>query len=512
MTYVRAEKSQIDSWGEIGNAGWSWDDLLPYYKKSEDFTYPTRAQLSSGVTFAASDHGEAGLLKVGYPYGLLNGSFHAIVENTWQTLDLPHNIDVNGGSVRGFTIWQSTLDMVANVREDAARAYYYPVRGRPNLHVFLNMTVNRIIWEDSDEAAIAIGVEVIDLRGTVKVIKSGREVILSAGSLRSPAILELSGVGNPRYGRRGSLSYLTKMNSLLKEYEIPVKVDLPAVGENLQDQPNNNLIFMTNSMFNGSIVYVAYGAMFDFFEDFESWDMNIDVGSYAETVSAAINNSITASSLNYLFNIQYKLLKQGVPNAETIIETTLNLGLGPSEILASAFWLLMPFSRGNVHIRSADPREYPAINPNFFLIDLDLEVQIAIAKWTRKFWATEPMKSLITEEMSPGYAVLPENATHAEWAEWVMSSCKSPVTKVTVLVLILLLVTGNSHPLGTAAMMPRNLGGVVDEKLKVYGTENVRVVDASVMPFQVSGHLTSTIYAIAEKASDMIKNEMLDKI
>lgn len=204
MTYVRAEKSQIDSWGEIGNSGWSWDDLFPYYKKSEDFTYPTRAQLSSGVTFAANDHGKAGPLKVGYPYGLLNGSFHTIFENTWQALDLPHNADVNGGSVRGFTIWQSTLDMAANVREDAARAYYYPVQGRPNLHVFLNMTVNRIIWKDTDGAAIARGVEVTDLSGSVNVLNCSGEVILSAGSLRSPAILELSGIGNPRYDRRDS--------------------------------------------------------------------------------------------------------------------------------------------------------------------------------------------------------------------------------------------------------------------------------------------------------------------
>lgn len=199
MTYVRAEKAQIDSWGDIGNAGWSWDDLFPYYEKSEDFTYPTAAQLSSGVNFIASDHGTAGPLKVGYPYGLLNGSFHTVVENTWQALALPYNPDVNGGSVRGFTIWQSTLDMAANVREDAARAYYYPIETRLNLHLFLNTTANRIIWNKNGDARAA-GVEITSSRGTISVLKCSREVILSAGSLRSPAILELSGVGNPRYG------------------------------------------------------------------------------------------------------------------------------------------------------------------------------------------------------------------------------------------------------------------------------------------------------------------------
>ncbi|KUJ20830.1 alcohol oxidase [Mollisia scopiformis] len=473
MTYVRAEKSQIDSWGAIGNAGWSWDDLFSYYKKSESLTLPTAAQLSSGVTFVPNDHGESGPLKVGYPYGLLNGSFHTVVENTWQALDLPHNPDVNGGSVRGYTIWQSTLDMVANVREDAARAYYYPVELRPNLHVFLNTTVNRIVWGNSDGAAVASGVEITFSNGSISILKSRREVILSAGSLRSPAILELSGIGNP---------------SILDKYGIGVKVDLPGVGENLQDQPNNNFISSTNSTFNGSIVYVAYGSMPDFFDD---WDANINISSYAESVSAAINNTIAAASLEYLFGIQYKLLQNGIPNAETIMETTLNLGLGPNGLLVSPFWLLMPFSRGNVHISSRDPKVYPTINPNFFLVDFDLKVQMALAKWTRKFLATEPMKSLITAEVSPGFTALPENATDAEWESWVKTAFSS-----------------NSHPLGTAAMMPRKLGGVVDGKLKVYGTENVRVVDASVMPFQVSGHLTSTIYAIAEKASDMIKEAM----
>ena len=171
------------------------------------------------------------------------------------------------------------------------------------------------------------------------------------------------------------------MASILEQHGITVKVELPAVGENLQDQPNTNLIFSTNTTFNGSIVYVAYGAMHDFFQD---WDKNFDARAYAKTVSTAISNAIPASSLEYLFDIQYKLLQQGVPNAETIIETTLNIGLGPSNLLLAPFWLLMPFSRGNVHITSADPNVYPAINPNFFLIEFDVEVQIAVAKWTRK--------------------------------------------------------------------------------------------------------------------------------
>jgi choline dehydrogenase-like flavoprotein len=195
MTYVRAEKAQIDSWADLGNPGWNWDNLFPYYLKSESFDVPTPAQLAAGASYEAVDHSESGLLKVGYPYGLLNGSLHETVIYTWANLGIPHNLDVNGGSVRGFTVWQSTLDRETNVREDAARAYYYPFQNRPNLHVYLNTTANRITWKNCG-GVVADGVEVTYQNGTVGTLSASKEVILSAGSLRSPAILELSGIGN----------------------------------------------------------------------------------------------------------------------------------------------------------------------------------------------------------------------------------------------------------------------------------------------------------------------------
>jgi choline dehydrogenase-like flavoprotein len=271
----------------------------------------------------------------------------------------------------------------------------------------------------------------------------------------------------------------------LSEYGIETKVNLPAVGENLQDQPNVSFLYGSNATFNGTTGYVAYGSLSDIFPS----PLSPNISDWATTVARAINNSIPASTLSKLFDIQYSLLETGVPDAETIAGTTVQFGAGPSGYLGIAFWLLMPFSRGNVHIASADPLAYPAINPNYFLIDFDTEVQVAIAKWTRKFWTTEPIATKFTE-VSPGAAV-PSNATDEEWATYVKTAF-----------------TANSHPLGTAAMMCRDLGGVVDGQLKVYGTENVRVVDASVMPFQVSGNLTSTLYAIAEKAADIIKENM----
>lgn len=271
----------------------------------------------------------------------------------------------------------------------------------------------------------------------------------------------------------------------MSKFGIETKVDLPAVGENLQDQPNIVFIYEADTIFNGTTGYVTYGSITDFLGPMPSANLS----EWAAIVSNAINNTVPASALSFLFGIQYNLLKSGVPDAETIAGTTVQFGEGPSGYLGTAFWLLMPFSRGNVHISSADPLAYPAINPNYFLLDFDLEVQIAIAKWTRKFWSTAPIGSIVTE-VSPG-AAIPQNATDEEWGSYVKS-----------------VFTANSHPLGTAAMMSKDLGGVVDGRLKVYGTSNVRVVDASVMPFQVSGHLTSTLYAISEKAADIIKEDI----
>lgn len=199
MTYVRAQKSQIDSWGTIGNKGWSWDDLVPYYKKSENFTVPTPVETLAGASFDPSYHGKRGPLSVGYSYELLNGSFHKIVQDTWANLGIPHNNDTNGGDVRGFSVCPSTLDSATNIREDSARAYYYPIQNRTNLHIFLNTRATKIEWGNSLYGyVVAKGVQITRSNGSVEVLKASKEVIVSAGSLRTPAILELSGIGNPK--------------------------------------------------------------------------------------------------------------------------------------------------------------------------------------------------------------------------------------------------------------------------------------------------------------------------
>lgn len=199
MAYTRAQDVQIDAWGKMGNTGWSWSSLFPYYLKSEDFQVPTSAQYDAGANYVASYNGESGPLLVGWTYNMQNSTIHTELNETYQALGVDYTPDVNGGKMHGYSMFPRTVDRAENVREDAARAYYYPFDSRPNLSVMLNTTGNRIVWAPATSTgpAVATGVEVTHSDGTVETITALQEVILSAGALISPAILERSGVGNP---------------------------------------------------------------------------------------------------------------------------------------------------------------------------------------------------------------------------------------------------------------------------------------------------------------------------
>jgi choline dehydrogenase len=200
MVFIRGNRAQFDAWESLGNEGWNWNTIFEYSKRAENFTIPSRAQLSVGVTYNADAHGESGPLKTGYVYELENSTFHEKLQQSFEAQGLPMNQDLDDGETRGFASYPQTIDRDANVRQDAARAYYYPVEDRQNLRI-INGTVKRIIWTaGSDEGLlIADGLEYVNPAGDLLAIKAANEVILSAGSWRTPIILEGSGVGNPRH-------------------------------------------------------------------------------------------------------------------------------------------------------------------------------------------------------------------------------------------------------------------------------------------------------------------------
>lgn len=198
MTYIRADAAEIDAWEALGNKGWNWNTLLPYYMQSERFMSPTGAQKDVGASFDPQYHGDNGDLHVGFRYALPNGSFHGIVQETWESLGYPVNPDVNSGDTHGFDVWPMTIDRDSDLRWDSARAYYYPVEGRSNL-VIISGTGLNIQWEEEevDGAKRAAGVQYADDNHQKTTLTVNKEVILSAGALRTPLLLEMSGIGNP---------------------------------------------------------------------------------------------------------------------------------------------------------------------------------------------------------------------------------------------------------------------------------------------------------------------------
>ncbi|CAI6339605.1 unnamed protein product [Periconia digitata] len=477
MTYLRAETAQIDLWEQVGNDGWNWNSLMEYYKKSEHMQPPTAGQMLLGASYEPESHGTSGPLEVGWTKSMMGREVVGPLNETFTALGLPFNKEPNAGSMRGFNVFPKSVDRARNVREDSGRAYYWPISERPNLDLYLNTFAERMVWHPaSNEPGAkpkASGVVVMTANGTCTTIYANREVILSAGSLRSPLILEQSGIGNP---------------AILKKHGIDVVVDSPFVGENLQDQTTTDMSYtMSNSTnLTGLAGYAAYFNVEDVFgSDLSSFNASIarSIRNYAERTANA-SGTISVSATEKFFQMQYDLIfKNKIPISEIIIAPA-----AATKSLTVEYWGLLPFSRGSIHINSSNASAPATIDPNYFMLDYDIQQQLRTGRMARAVANTAPFSDLVVDEVTPGLSTVSANASDAEWAEWLKSTYRS-----------------NFHYIATAAMMSQELGGVVDSNLTVYGTGNVRVVDASVVPFQVCGHLTSTLYAIAEKAADMIK-------
>jgi choline dehydrogenase-like flavoprotein len=390
----------------LGNKGWNWENLLPYYKKSEGFQVPTPDQIDKGADYFIGYHGENGPVKVGWPNAMTNSSMLPVLDETLSGLGVPYNRDVNDGSMIGLSSHPDTIDRDANIRQDAARAYYWPYQDRPNLKIISNTQANKIIWaEGSQSEAIAIGVEVTGVDG-VEVMHASKEVILSAGSLRSPLLLELSGIGNP---------------DILERFDIPLKVNISTVGENLQDQTNNGLSFDGRESWFGSPTFAVLPSVDHIYGDNVSSIasfVNSSLADYAKALSHFSNGAVLEANAQAAFQLQYDLVfESGVPYAEIVF-------IPIAHSFMAEYWPLLPFSRGSVHMTSLDPSHPPSINPNYFMFEQDLNSQADVARYIRKIFSASPLRSLVGDELAPGLDLLPEDAPVSEWTSWVKSTCK----------------------------------------------------------------------------------------
>ncbi len=442
LLYIRGQHADYDNWRQLGCEGWSWDDVHPYFLRSEN---QERGADSEGW------HATGGPLNVSdvtekHPVS------DAVIDACEQA-GLPRKEDVNGADQEGATYYQLTVKN--GQRHSAAVAYLHPVMKRENLTVETHALAGRVLFEGKK----AIGVEYTQ-KGVRRTAHAAREVILSGGAINSPQLLQLSGIGPA---------------ALLKEHGIEVISDLPGVGENLQDHYVMGVIYRLKP---GTISVNELTRGRRFLGETLKYLLQ---RKGLLTLSAA-HIAVFCKSRPELAHpdIQYHILPANMDMERMARDGTMELDTLPGLTIAPC--QVRPESRGHIRIRSSDPSVYPSIVPNYLSDPLDREVAVAALKWARKIAEQPALQVYIENELLPGAGTQSD--------EDLLTFAQN---------------TGSTiyHPVGTC-QMGHGPNAVVDPQLRVYGVEGLRVVDASIMPRLVSGNTNAPTIMIAEKAADMI--------
>ncbi|KAI4622507.1 uncharacterized protein J4E87_006449 [Alternaria ethzedia] len=495
MQWDRGSDADYDAWEQLGNPGWGYDGLAKYFKKSTHFDGPSEAvRQHFNMTFDANAYGD-GPVKVSIPnyqyedYVDIMGSF---VSRT----DIPHSPE---GLTRPIgTFWTpNSIDNSTKQRSHARRAYYDPVQTRSNLHLMTNTHVDEILFKNST-TLVASGVKYTSNAESLKAsVFAKKEVILAAGGVFTPHLLMLSGIG-PK--------------DELSAAGIAVKKDLPAVGSNFQDHqalymrfnlsnqsiPNPDmLVTIPDPVFNATAaeLYEAnrtgpwtFGrgnaALFLAFKDFSD--------KYAD-ITALISEQDATTYLPQRYSKIDTLLKGFMAQRKILIEHYLSddaaTGEYPIQPWGRATTAVQkPLSRGMLTLNTTHPSANPIVVRNAFQNPVDKLVLGELVRWNRKHWTTAPLlQRYAPVETVPG-------AQYQTDDEIFDASIKAAALDPTY-----------AHSSGACALMPEELGGCVDPQLRVYGVEGLRVVDASILPLIPAAHLQATMYAVAEKAADIIK-------
>ncbi|KAK8877516.1 Dehydrogenase citC [Apiospora arundinis] len=508
MVMMYPSRENIDAWGDLGNNGWSFDELAPYYRKMATITPPgTNARDVTHVDkwYDPALDGHFGPLQIGwgkdYPE-VLNGAW---VE-TFAALGLGMTEDPRTGeAVGGFQNMES-VSPETRQRSYAANAYYGPAqRARPNLTVMTSTRVVKIVTEETPSGIVAIGVVARLPTGEEKHFDASDEVVLSAGTIQSPQILELSGIG----GR-----------ALLEQNGIAVKIDNPGVGEHLQDHPIVGQMFeakdgvrsldllkgpayseAAQEQYSHGVGVLSESPLASAYAPFVDKNGVMSETQVKSLLDEHFNSATTYNHTGTQINhdkefeilrrcmeipgsnqVQYHLLPASLP----VPDPNGNTHVVDRPQVAVMAILSHPLGRGSVHIASSSIDDAPVLDPRYLDQPLDLEILARSVQFTERIVGTPPFADALTGVRYPDYPKADESLDRAkEIVRQVTFSCY--------------------HPAGTCAMRPQEDGGVVDERLLVHGTTNLRVVDASVFPLMPSGNIQATVYAVAERAADFIK-------
>lgn len=446
MLYVRGQAEDYDLWAEQGNAGWGSSDVLPYFKKSENCQLDAFLETESEGFRAKGGPLNVSTIRSTYP------ALDRLIQ-AGETLGYPNNSDYNGVSQEGFSYPQ--LTQKNGMRFSAKRAYLQPIRRRKNLRVITNAHVTKL---NLDAAKTITGVT-YSHRGQTVELMAEREVILAAGAIQSPQILELSGIGN---AKQLSVLGITPLN------------DLKGVGENLADHYISRLSWKLSE--NLSINHTARGLPLLC----EIIRFGLTRRGTLTLPAGMVFGFVKSSPEIATPDIQFHIANASFANpAKRVFHDFPGFTIGPCQ--------LRPLSRGSVHITTNDPTNAPAIIPNFLADPTDQQVHVRAMRIARELMGTELMAKIVKDELTPGADMQSDEELLAYALE----------TGVTLY-----------HPVSTCRMGPTpKQGDVVDARLRVHGVSRLRVVDASIMPELISGNTNAPVMMIAEKAADMIKED-----
>ena len=433
LLYVRGQREDYDRWAELGNRGWDYESILPYFKKSEDQERGSNKYHGTGGPLKVSD------LRLRRPIAdhFISGA---------SECQIPINDDYNGASQEGIGYFQQTA--YKGFRCSTAKGFLKPARRRSNLTVITNAQTHRVLTKDRK----AQGVE-YNHNGSIKKAYANREVILSAGAIGSPQILQCSGIGEGAH---------------LQSLDIDVVHNLQGVGKNLQDHLQVRAVYKTSEQ-----------------------TLNDELNSVLKRIKVGIQYGLFRTGALTLAASQVTIFTRSSPEVERpdiqfhmqpLSADKPGEGVHDFSAFTASVCQLRPESRGEIKIKSKDPNEYPSIQPNYLSTELDLRTAVIGLKVARKIVSAPSMAPHIIDEYVPGN----QYQTDKELEEAVRKYSQTIY-----------------HPAGTCKM-GNDTEAVVDDELKVHGIDKLRVVDASIMPEIVSGNTNAPTIMIAEKAADMI--------
>jgi choline dehydrogenase-like flavoprotein len=435
MIYMRGQPQDYDSWESLGCKGWGWSTLRSYFKQMEDHALGVDELRGTGGPLGVS------------PRRGTHRLAEAVI-SAGGALGLPRRDDLNREDTNG--IGYLNCNIKRGVRQSSAEAFLRPIRRRPNLTVLTETLVDKVMFDGTR----AIGV-LTRRAGAAKEYR-GREIILSAGALQSPKILQLSGVGP---------------SHLLRQYEIKMVADSPGCGMNMRD---HRLLFIqhkvTEAALSDNQAFAGVRLMSNMLRYYLFRTGVMATGSYDVGGFAKTRPELDRPDIQLMF----------APYSLDFSAQTLAFESFPG--MQFFGYVLRPQSQGHVLIRSPDPDQPAAIKPNWLTDEYDRRTSIELVKWMRRLLAQEPMRHLLGEETTPGPAVRNDDEIVDAFSRLGQSGY---------------------HACGTCKMGQDALS-VVDERLRVRGVSGLRVVDISIMPTVTSGNTNAPAMAIGARAADLI--------